>query len=814
MKKQSSLPVAICLGLLTQLTALICAHLQPSYVPTENIKFDCSSSSSETDLDFPEEVHRVPSGDASSSAPPQAHACIYRKQITHPFPVSPGPKFVRLHFFPASYQDLSISDAIFSVSVGQYTLLRATPASYSADRSTGNIVIREYIIDVDGEMLNLTFTPSNVSSGTYAFVNVIEVVSMPQNLYIQEVAGNSLKVLETAHRINVGGPSIPQDRDTGMLRQWFADDDYAISPKRWSETLKSAVELNYSTAVPAYTCPEEVYSTAITPMEPGEDPTWLFLVDPGFEYLIRFHFCDSAGQTGQVSKKSFKIHINSTGTAEDHIILINLTGQPIGGPIYRDYIIKSSVPVNTTLDGFQISISTNSTSLEVDSWGILNGLEVFKMPDSRGNLAGLYPFGTAIFHNPRRDHKKLIVMLMAAMVYAPSLWFMCLLCRRAVSRLRGFWFSCRKRISECRNQSYDHCQRFSLTAIMSATNSFSKDLLIGVGGFGKVYKGSLDNGITTVAIKRADAGLGRGGLQEFQTEISLLSKLRHRHLVSLLGYCLEGKEMILVYNFMERGTLRENLYRTIKGRRNPPLPWKRRLEICIGAARGLHYLHTGITPPVIHRDVKSSNILLDHNWEAKLSDFGLSKTGPSMIMSKSDKHISTAVRGTFGYVDPEYLRRMALTEKSDVYSFGVVLFEVLCARPAIISVGEHEDERMISLTEWVLELLQEGNLDQAIDPCLRGMIDASCLETFIGTAKQCLEEKAKDRPSIGDVLSSLELAWQLQCANESKMICGTANKISDGGSELSTDYQPSPGSTNSDKNLGIEFSEIIYPLPR
>ncbi|PWA90533.1 serine/threonine/dual specificity protein kinase, catalytic domain-containing protein [Artemisia annua] len=313
------------------------------------------------------------------------------------------------------------------------------------------------------------------------------------------------------------------------------------------------------------------------------------------------------------------------------------------------------------------------------------------------------------------------------------------------------------------------CRQFEFPEILLATENFDESLVVGSGGFGKVYKGTIVNGssFVVVAIKRLDS-MSNQGAAEFWAEVEMLSKLRHCHLVSLIGYCKHEKEMILVYEYMPHGTLEDHLHKL-----GTPLSWLQRLKICIGASRGLHYLHTGtgIEFGVIHRDVKSSNILLQESWAAKISDFGLSKIGPT---NQPSTYVNTLVKGTFGYLDPNYFTTGRLTRKSDVYAFGVVMLEVLCRKRA---VDRSLDEEQWGLATWAQDFIKEGNSKHIIDPDISGQISARCIKEFVRLVERCLHNNPKQRPTMAEIVVILESLSTIQQKTNSLLQATTVRTI-------------------------------------
>nr|CAB3495842.1 unnamed protein product [Digitaria exilis]CAB3500724.1 unnamed protein product [Digitaria exilis] len=297
---------------------------------------------------------------------------------------------------------------------------------------------------------------------------------------------------------------------------------------------------------------------------------------------------------------------------------------------------------------------------------------------------------------------------------------------------------------------------FGLGELRGVTHDFSASFLLGEGGFGAVYKGFVDAGMRPgldpqpVAVKQLNAG-GFQGHREWLAEVIFLGQFRHPHLVRLLGYCCEDEERLLVYEFMPRGSLENHLFRRISA----TLPWGTRIKVAIGAAKGLAFLHAASTP-VIYRDFKASNILLDSEFTAKLSDFGLAKMGPE----GEDTHVTTRVMGTHGYAAPEYVQTGHLNVKSDVYSFGVVLLELLTGRRAMEHVRGRSAhaEQQVKLVDWTRPYLTGGSrrLRCIMDQRLAGHYSVKGARAVAQLAVQCTAPQPRDRPRMAAVVEVLE----------------------------------------------------------
>ncbi|KAL4369575.1 hypothetical protein GQ457_05G005240 [Hibiscus cannabinus] len=788
------------------------------YIPVENITIDCGSSTvgysmddrawiGDVDGKFSPIEQNKSSAVSVESQPPSSVAKIpyytarfSYSEFTYSISLTSGPKFIRLHFYPTSYPGFAdpSNKAFFSVKAGPFTLL----SNFSALLHAGGEIalVKEYCVNVDeGQRLNLTFTPRPDIIDSYAFINGIEVVSMPSELYyraasdadgvtfIGQAQGTMFPIenntaFEKMYRIRVGGREIPPVEDTGMFRNWLSDEDYLTIAKPSALPVNSSVNLNFST-VPSFYAPRGVYITARTmgtnkTENEKYNLTWEFPVDSGFHYFVRLHFCEFQTEITQQGDRVFKIFLANL-TAETQADVIAWSGGH-GMPVYRDYVVAIGTKGNQKQQNLPVALNPSPEWRTLYSDAILNGLEIFKLSNNFV-LAGPNPDAPAVNQtgdSPQtstksKNNNKSVFGIVGGLI--SGLLVLSLLCffifrrrmrvkdtgsSKGVLQLSQFDSTVKSfKSTKSRGSSLpsDLCRYFSLAEIIAATHNFDDVFIVGSGGFGNVYKGFINGGATQVAIKRLNPGSEQGA-HEFRTEIEMLSQLRHVHLVSLIGYCNDGGEMILVYDYMANGTLRDHLYNT----ENPPLPWKQRLEICLGAAIGLQYLHSGAKHTIIHRDVKTTNILLDKKWVAKVSDFGLSRVGPTSMFQT---HVSTVVKGSFGYLDPEYSRRGQLTEKSDVYSFGVVLCEILCARPPL---SRSAAKAQVSLAPWFQQCHQNGTLHEIIDPFLKGKIVPECFKKFNEVVQSCLHEDGTERPSMDAVVWGLQFALQLQELVEEK----------------------------------------------
>ncbi|KAK8470027.1 hypothetical protein PHAVU_004G040300 [Phaseolus vulgaris] len=578
-------------------------HLQ-AYTPEDIITISCGTTGNSSDgqrrWTGDEDTNYLSFQDATVSAKattqspstnpiPYSTARLSRSQFNYFFPVSPGPKFLRLFFYPSDYPSFPRNQASFTLQCNQFTLLNAFNASLHADDQATTTIFREYVVNVnDGEKLILTFTPSNPNS--YAFINGIEVLSMPTDLYytqpndigFTQVGTSTLYsvgtsyALQTEYRINSGGNKIRPENDTGLFRDWADEKAYFIKENPKNNDLPADIDGKMSITVnPDYVAPKELFRTARNQGTNGtlnkmSNLTWVFPVDCGFTYVLRLHFCELDPLINDMSDRRFFIYIASQ-LAEDRADVMKWSEKQKGVAVHRNYAVL--IPKNGNQKKFNLSLQMHPYESGVDttySDAFLNGLEIFKISEAQSNnLAGPNPDPVQTnglagpIPDPINNRRRMIVItagVVSGFVFISLVVFFVLF--STTSKWTPLLFSTTKSTNDYNfSLPSDQCHRFSLVQIKAATKNFDSVFIVGEGGFGHVYKGYIDNGSIPVAIKRLRQGSQQGAC-EFMNEIQILSQLRHRHLVSLIGYCCDNKEMILVYDFMGRGNLRDHLYGT------------------------------------------------------------------------------------------------------------------------------------------------------------------------------------------------------------------------------------------------------------
>ncbi|KAL5824495.1 hypothetical protein ACOSQ3_020558 [Xanthoceras sorbifolium] len=435
------------------------------------------------------------------------------------------------------------------------------------------------------------------------------------------------------------------------------------------------------------------------------------------------------------------------------IISLNLSSSGISGEILL-YI--SSLATIESLD-----LSNNSLRGPVPEF--LSQLAYLKVLNLAGNkLKGLVPaeliekrddglLTLSVDRNPDlylstscTEQKNVVVPILASIAAVSALVAALSIIWNLKMRNQGATLNKKRTQWELKNR------RFSYSDVVRITDNFER--IIGRGGFGTVYHGNLDG--SQVAVKMLSPSSIQGN-KEFQAEVELLMRVHHKNLTSLVGYCDDGTNIGLIYEFMVNGNLESYI---LENSSADVLSWEGRLQIATEAAQGLEYLHSGCKPPIVHRDVKPSNILLTENFQAKISDFGLSRIFPT----EGGTHVSTTIAGTPGYLDPEYYTSSGLTEKSDVYSFGVILLQIITSKPVI-----KKSEEMTHIIQWVSSMLAKGDIiEHVVDPRLQGDFDNNSVRKAIEVAMACVSQSSDRRPSMNHVVIDLNESLAIEIARK------------------------------------------------
>ncbi|KAJ6315805.1 hypothetical protein OIU78_019136 [Salix suchowensis] len=577
---------------LLSILSLVC--LSTGFTPVDNYLIDCGSltnttvgnrvfvadNSASNFLSTPKNTFANTSISVTSGvdSPLYQTARIFDAISKYTFLINqPGRHWIRLYFYPFVSGSYNMSSASFGVSTPNYAFL----SNFSVKAS----VVKEFSVNVTSKNLVITFTPSGNS---FAFLNALEVVSVPDELITDDAEtfnpvgrfkGLTWQALETVHRVNMGGPTVSFESDT-LGRTWVPEQSFLIQNNLAINVSNIAAVKYVVGGATQDSAPNAVYGTA-SRMNSDSNPnsnfnvTWEFNVQPGFQYLVRFHFCDIVSRN--LNELYFDVYVDSWLVAEN--VDPSSIANALAVAFYMDFVTAATVS-----NKLRVSIGPTNTISGAYPNAILNGLEIMKMNNSLGSLSGPAP---AVSNSTSKKNVGVIVGLsIGAIILAvlAGIFFMFCRKRRRLARQghSKMWipFSSSGGNSRTMGSKYSNGTATSLdynlgyripfAAVQDATNSFDESWVIGIGGFGKVYRGVLNDG-TKVAVKRGNPR-SQQGLAEFQTEIEMLSQFRHRHLVSLIGYCDEKNEMILIYEYMENGTLKSHLYGSDSPSLDPSLP--------------------------------------------------------------------------------------------------------------------------------------------------------------------------------------------------------------------------------------------------
>ncbi|KAK6925052.1 Malectin-like domain, partial [Dillenia turbinata] len=565
-----------------------------SYVPQDNLLLSCGSSqpvklddgrtfesdsqssrflSTEEDVQI---VGSISTNLSSSSSLPSAlplyqSARIFTDKSTYTFYINdPGRHWLRLYFYPLPHPTYNLTDMTFTVTTDFVVLLH----DFSLKDNT-TFVFKEYLLNLKTGKFSLHFTPKKNS---FAFINAIEVVSapdalIPTNASALSPVGNfddlSNSALEISYRLNVGGPLVTPANDT-LSRTWQPDSQFMAFPQG-AQNVSVEPEIikypdnNVSTLIAPrwiYASADEMVDSNVT--DPNFNLTWEMSVDPNFSYFIRLHFCDMVSKS--LNDLYFNVYINGL-MGISALDLSTINNGVLAVAYFKDFVLDASLATNGSI---MVQVGPSSNGISSFPNAILNGLEVLKLNNSVGSLNGT----STVDKRPQgweeeNRSSSWLLPLHSGHAYKLS--------SKSSLRRSSLFGSCKSKssYSSFMSSALGFGRFFTFKELEEATKNWDEKAVIGMGGFGKVYIGVLEDG-TKLAIKRGNPS-SQQGINEFHTEIQMLSKLRHRHLVSLIGYCDDGNEMILVYEYMANGPLRDHLY----GSNLSPLTWKRRLEICI-----------------------------------------------------------------------------------------------------------------------------------------------------------------------------------------------------------------------------------------